>query len=933
MAERIDEHVFDEGDGFDHGAQRGPRLTGRGTPPASPLRLGVIGLIFLVFILWIGVRWGASLLIDYSWWNELGQVKTWLDLYAYSTLPAVAATVLAWLVFLIAHSRGVSFAGGRVSDYPIYSRLSAVGLLFIGFLVGDGSIDNWVVLRFAGSRAQTAPAAFHDPIFGKPVTFYLFDLPFWSDLRGYVFAMVIVAILIYWLSARGWQLRFSLPDLTRGTLDLSFFRLTGGLESQFLRGALAVFLVALSFRFYLGRYEMVWNQHRFMVGIDYTDDHFTLPLYWLVIGALLVSAGLVVFRRWMIAGILAGASFVLLFAVPNIAGALYVKPNEISLERPYIQSHIEATREAYGIASKTREIEMPVSAGEAIDTTKHAALLDNVRLWDWRPFHDTVTQMQALRPYYAFQGTDVDRYIIDGQPRQVLLTPRELDISQLPGTQSSWINPHFIYTHGYGLVLAEVSKITPDGQPVYLVQDMPPVVKTPSLKLTRPELYYGELQQEPVFVDTAQEEFDYPKGLDNARTRYQGKGGFPVSSLLMRLAAAINFGDSNIVLTGYLTDHSRVMIRRRVRERLQTLAPYLTWDSDPYLVVTPEGRMVWLVDGYTTSDSHPYSREIDVYGGINYIRNSVKATIDAYDGETHLYVFDSVDPVIASYRALFPQLYEDAAKMPAALRAHTRYAEELFRVQSDIYRVYHMKNPQAFYNNEDVWELARYSSGQNAEPKPVTPTYVFAALPGETKPEFLLMTTFTPASKENLIGVMLARCDGDKLGEIVVLQLSKQQLILGPMQVNARINQDQNISKDLTLWNQQGSQVLQAQTLVLPVGDTFLYVSPFYLQATQARMPQLKKVVLAVGNRLIYTDTYEQALAQINGQQAPAAGQPPPTGAQPEKAPPAVLSINADPRIDSVRQHLQKYKELAGQGRWAEAGRELDAIQNEVQKR
>jgi uncharacterized membrane protein (UPF0182 family) len=908
-----------------------------GPTPSRRVRFGLFALIGLVIVFFILVRWGASILIDYSWWKELGQVQTWVDLYAYSTLPVVAGTVIAWIAFLVAHSRGVSFAGGRTSDYPIYSRIATVALLGLSFLVADASIDNWIVLRFIGSRAATATGGFHDPVFGKPAAFYLFDLPFWSDLRGYIFAVVILAILIYWLVARGWQLRFSLPDLTRGQLDLSFFRLAGGLESQFLRGATAFFLMMLALKFWLGRFEMVWNQHRFMVGIDYTDDHFALPLYWLVMAALIVSAGLVIARRWVLAGIVTGVSFVLLFIVPNVAGALFVKPNEISLERPYIMSHIEATREAYGLAARTHEIEMHTNSNEAIDTAKHTTLLDNVRLWDWRPFHDTVTQMQALRPYYAFQGTDVDRYTIDGQYRQVLLTPRELDISQLPGTQSSWINPHFIYTHGYGLVLAEVSKITPDGQPVYLVQDMPPVVKTPSLKITRPELYYGELQQEPVFVDTAQEEFDYPQGSDNAKTRYQGKGGFPVSSLLMRLAATVEFGDSNIFLTSYLTDHSRMMIRRRVRERLQVLAPYLTWDSDPYLVITPEGRQVWIVDGYTTSDSHPYAREIDTYGGINYMRNAVKATIDAYDGETHLYVFDAVDPVMASYRTLFPSLYEDAAKMPASLRAHARYAEELFRVQSDMYRVYHMKNPQAFYNNEDVWELARYSPGQNAEPRPVSPVYVFATLPGETKPEFLLMTTFTPLSKQNLIGVMLARCDGDKLGEMVVLQLSKQELILGPMQVNARINQDQTISKDLTLWNQQGSQVLQGQTLVLPVGDTFLYVSPFYLQATQARMPQLKKVVLAVGNRLIYTDTYEEALAQLSGGGGQGTQQPNQQPLLPvlsNTPPPIGLTATApDPRIERIRQHLQRYRDLTSQGKWGDAGRELEAIENEVQKR
>ena len=907
-------------------------------PPAGRgLRLGIVGLIILILVVLFGARWAASLLISYSWWKELGQVRTWLDLYAYTTLPVALATFVTWIVFLIAHGRGVHFAGGRVGDYPIYSRLSAVGLLFVAFLVADAGIDNWTVLRFAGSRSLGGAGGFHDPIFGKPVTFYLFDLPFWSDLRGFIFAVVIVTILVYWITARGWQLRFTLPDLTRGQLDFSMLRLSGGLESRFLRGALAFFLIALAARFYLARFEMVWNQHRFMVGIDYTDDHFALPLYWLVIGALIAGAGLVVLRRWIIAGIVVGGSLVLLFIVPGIAGALYVKPNEISLERPYIQTHIEATRAAFGLAKSVREIELHTDPNATIDTSKHKPLLDNVRLWDWRPFHDTVTQMQALRPYYAFhEPPDVDRYTIDGQYRQVLLSARELDISQLPGTQSSWINPHFIYTHGYGLVMAEVSKITPTGLPVYLIEDMPPLIKAPSLQITRPELYYGELQQEPVFVDTAQEEFDYPKGSDNAKTRYAGKGGFPISSLLMRAAATVDFGDTNIILTGYLTDHSRMMIHRRVRDRVQTLAPYLTWDSDPYLVVTPEGRLVWIIDGYTTSESHPFSREIEAYGGeINYMRNAVKATIDAYDGETHLYVFDPADPVIESYRTLFPSLYEDAARMPASLRAHTRYAEELFNVQANMYRVYHMRNPQSFYNNEDVWELARYSSGQNAEPRPVSPTYVFATLPGESKPEFLLMTTFTPLSKENLIGVMLARCDGDRLGDVVVLQLSKQELTLGPMQINARINQDQNISKDLTLWNQQGSQVLQGQTLVLPVGDTFLYVSPIYLQATQARMPQLKKVVLAVGNRLIYADTYEEGLAQLAQLSGGSAAPAPQT--QTPAAPSAPLITpnpqkTTDPRIDSIRQHFERYRELSSQGKLSEAGRELEAIENEVRK-
>jgi uncharacterized membrane protein (UPF0182 family) len=906
-----------------------PRVITGGAADRNPaVRLGCIAIAVVFFAVLAGSKWAASLLIDYSWWKEAGQVRTWLDLYAYSTLPVAAGTVLAWVALTIAHGRAVRFAGGQVSDYPVYSRLSKLVLLVLSFFIAGATIDNWTVLRFAGSRALDGAGTFHDPIFHQPATFYLFDLPFWTDLRVYILTVVIVTILVYWLVARGWQLRFTLPEIRHAT-DLSFLHLSGGLESRFLRGALAFFLIALAARYYLARFEMVWDQHRFMIGIDYTDEHFAIPMYWVMIAALFAGAALIAVRKWIPAAIAVGAGFVLLFAVPNLAGSLFVKPNEISLERPYIQAHIEATRDAYGLSAHVREIEMHTSPNATLDLTKNASLLDNVRLWDWRPFHDTVTQMQALRPYYAFHDTDVDRYTIDGQYRQVLLSPRELDITQLPGTQSSWINPHFIYTHGYGLVFAEVNRLTPDGQPVYIIQDMPPVVKAQSLKVERPELYYGELQHEPVFVDTAQQEFNYPSGSDNALTRYQGKGGFPISSFPMRAAAALHFGDSNIILTGYLTDHSRMMIHRRVRERLYTLAPYLSWDIDPYLVVTPEGRLVWIVDGYTTSESHPFSHESEAFGGINYIRNAVKATIDAYDGETHLYVFDPTDPIINAYRTLFPALYEDVSKMPDALRAHARFPEDMFRVQSELYRIYHMRNPQAFYNNEDVWELARYSSG-NGEPTPVRPTFVFATVPGESKPEFLLMTTFTPFSKENLIGVMLARCDGPHLGEIVVLQLSKQELILGPMQINARINQDQNISKDLTLWNQQGSQVLQGQTLVLPIGDNFLYVSPLYLQATQARMPQLKKVVLAVGNRLIYADTYDQALAMLGGS-APAATAAVVPG-QPQTPAAAPMPASTDPRIQSIRQHLQRYRDLASQGKWAEAGKELEAIQSEANR-
>ncbi|HUO29729.1 MAG TPA: UPF0182 family protein [Bryobacteraceae bacterium] len=902
-----------------------PRHGGRGAR---------ITLIVLVIVLLIGARSLASFAIEYQWWNELGQLDTWFAMLAYGFAPLLAATLLAFAVLWLAHARALKFAGTSLSDHRIYSWISSLGLLFVGYLVAAGSIETWTVVRYAGSRGIPADAnAWRDAVFGMPLKFYLFDLPFYSDLRSYLLALIIVSVLVYWIAARGWQLRYRLPELQdMRQIDPSLFRLEGGLESRFLRGALVVFLVALALRFFLARYEMVYDDHGFMVGIDYVDQTFALPLQWLVILACLAAAGLVWMRRWILASSMA-ISLVILFAVPRLVNALYVRPNEISIQRPYIDLHIHATRSAYGLEKRMKEEEFKFTHEDTIDPNAHKGIIDNVRLWDWRAFHDTITQIQALRPYYVFSDTDVDRYTIDGAYREVLLTPRELDINQLPGASKSWINPHFVYTHGYGVVLAPVSNITPDGLPVLLIENAPPEIKTPSLKLTRPELYYGEVVQEPIFVHTAQQEFNYPSGEDNVHSTYEGTGGIPVSSMPMRVAAAINEGDVNILLSNPITAGSRMMIRRNIKERLQTLAGFIAWDSDPYLVITDAGRLVWMDDGYTYSDSHPYSRTVELpdLGDVNYMRNAVKATIDAYDGTVKLYIFAPDDPIIRAYQGLFPTLFHAASEMPADLRRHARYPETLFRVQAEIYRTYHMVDPQAFYNKEDVWDLARYTAGQEGAPESVSPTYVVASLPGQSQAEFLLLTPFTPRNKDNLIGLMLARCDGEHLGEIVVLLLSKQELIFGPAQIAARINQDQTISKDLTLWNQQGSHVLRAQTLVLPVDHTFLYVDPIYIQAASASMPQLKKIVLAVGNRLIYTDTYEQAIAQLSGgaqqliQQAEAQPAAPTAGAPANAAP-----STADQRLERVREHLRRYRELAAQGKWADAGKELEAIEAEV---
>jgi uncharacterized membrane protein (UPF0182 family) len=885
------------------------------------------GVILLLF----GARTIASTVIEYEWWKEVGQVPVWTSMIAYGIAPVVVASLLAFAALWIAIARGVKFGGERLGAMPFVAKLVAAGALLIGIIIAISSIDTWAVIRYFGSRGVGGEAtAWRDPVFGHPLSFYLFDLPFFRVVHAYVLAVSIVVAIGYWLSARIVQLKEQLPYIQRsGEIDLTLLKLERGLESNFLRLAATVFFISLAISYFLDRYELLTSDHTYMVGIDFVDEKIRLPLLWASIGVSLAAPIAVMLRKWL--WLLAIPLLVAIQAVvPRIVTAVYVRPNEIAIQQPYIERHIQATRSAFGLNRRVKEVESQAKLEARIDPARHKPMLENVRLWDWRAFHDTVTQIQALRPYYVFNDSDVDRYIIDGSLQQVLLTPRELDLRQLPDARTRWINPHFVYTHGYGIVAAEANRITADGLPYLLVQDAPPKVASKSLQLTRPEIYYGEVVHEPVFARSGQREFSYPAGNDSVFTRYDGEGGIPMSSFLLRLAAALREADHNIILTGLIQSDSRYMIRRKVADRLENIAGFIEWDIDPYLVLTDQGHLVWTVDGYTTSNAHPYSHRMDLTGraSLNYMRNSVKATVDAYSGRVNIYIFDAADPIIEAYRRLFPTLLQPASAMPASLRQHARYPETFFRVQAEIYRTYHMQNPQAFYNKEDVWDLARNLYGSENRPQPVAPTYVIATVPGESKPEFLLILPFTPRNKDNLIGLMVARCDGETLGELIFLQLSKQALMFGPMQIEARINQDQIIAKDLTLWNQQGSQVLRGQMLALPIEDTFLFVEPIYIQASEARMPQLKKVVLAMGNTLIYRDTYEQALGELAALSAgkPAlaveAGTPSPAATA---APPA--QTRGDDRVEQIRQRLRRYRDLSAQGKWAEAGKELEAIE------
>ena len=899
--------------------------------PSSQLRLILIAAVLLAAL--TSATGIANFIIEYQWWSEVEQVPTWFSILLYKILPAAAASLLAWAALLWAHGRGAAFAGVNLSSYRLYRKLAPVGLLLAAAAFLGSSVESWTVMAYVGSRGIAASANnWVDPVFGRELAFYLFDLPFLKLLVKYLFMLALFSTAIFWATGRGWQIferlmrfRSSGQPIEEFDIGPQPLLLEGATRTNFAKIIAVIALLAAAAWFFLGQYELLLNNHSFMVGLDYLDETYRLPLRWLAVAALLLAVPLIAFSRYKPAAILVGGALAAHAAIPIAVQSLYVRPNELKLELDYIDRHIRGTRQAYGIDSGTEKPFTFAGVG-GLDIEANAALIDNIRLWDEKAYTDTIGQIQALRPYYRFADMDIDRYRIDGKVKQVLLSPREIDVETLSSEARNWINRHFVYTHGYGVVASEVNRTTQEGLPVLLIQDAPPVIKVPEIEIEQPEIYYGELTHDPVFVGTDQEEFDYPQENRNVMSHYAGQGGFPIDSIPMRLAAAVGMGEYNILFTGLTNEASRMMIHRNVGERLEHLAPFIEWDPDPYLVMTAEGRLVWILDGYTTSNVHPYSQPmgVNLFGErINYIRNAVKATVDAYHGTTTLYLFDENDPIVLAYDNLFPALFKPASEMPPTIREHVRYPELMFDIQAEIYRTFHMRDPSVFYNKEDIWDVGKSLAGDTGAAERMRPTYIVATLPGETEPEFLLMLPFTPRNKDNLNGWMAARCDGDALGELIFYQLSKQELAFGPNQIEARINQQQQIARDLTLWNQQGSRVLRGEMIALPAGDNFLYVESIYIQADTARMPQLRKVVLAMGEQLIYEDTFEQALAKLSRGDARTASAVAQAAAAAEEA----ARDSGDGRVRSLADRLSALRRQAQQ-----LTDELAAIAGEIER-
>ena len=832
------------------------------------------------------------------------------------------------------------FIGGHPVRLPAERILGLIGLLaslVIALISGTSFMTEWPTFALYW-HAPRPIGDLLDPIFSKPINFYLFTLPAWQLVAGWLLTLAVIACLIAVLFV----------FVTGST------RMLVGTRGRYIslpwRGfclAFAFFLLTLAMRVYLSRFEQLLENHTIFDGVTYTDAHVTIIGMLVVCAALVLGAAIACINlvsaprvRWLLGAVVPA---VVCYLAVQILGwyvsSFIVKPNELVRERPYIAYNIDFTRQAYGL-NRLLQREFPAETTvEAAEPANNQATLQNIRLWDWRALQDTLRQIQEIRTYYDFPDIDIDRYEINGTMREVMLAARELNVNKLPESSRNWINEKLIYTHGYGITMNPVNGFTAEGLPTLILSNMPIQSTVQGIAVTRPEIYFGELTNTDVYVKTRQQEFNYPQGQTNSLASYEGSGGIQIGGILRRVLIAFDRGDiAKLPFSDDVKEQSRLLMRRNVRERVAALAPFLIYDSDPYIVIGDDGRLSWMIDAFTTSDTYPYSTHYTLGGiPVNYMRNSVKVLIDAYDGTTTFYVFDPHDPIILAYRQIFPALFKEATAMPPGLRKHVRYPELLLQLQASAYAVYHMTDPQVFYNREDLWtvatEVGMDESGQQ-KTLVMEPNFVLMKLPGETNVEFVEILPFTPANRNNLIGWIAGRSDGAHYGTSIVYDFPKTKLVDGPLQVEARIDQNAQLSGQLTLWNQQGSHVRRGTLLVIPCGRALLYAEPIYLQAERSPMPELRLVVLALQDRLAYGPTFDSAMRALFGGEASslsAAAAP----AELERSAPAsaaaskpTFDLNA--LIAGAAKDLADYQRLTAEGKLGEAGQKLEQLKRKL---
>ncbi len=890
-----------------------------------------VPILLGLFLLITGVPSAAKFYTDWLWFKELGYESVFLRSLSAQALVGTVAGVAVFA--LLAGNLALALRALRPRQFiintqhgpqtirmnPASVRPVAIGAVsIVSLLVANSAASQWETWLYF---LNATPFGKTDPILGHDIGFYVFTLPLLEMVQGIlflvIFLMAAVAVVAYVVAEEVGL------DAGRGV----FMSRRAGRHLGLLAAAA---LLVLAFGAWLQIPQLLTATSGVVTGATYADVNTRIPALWVLAGAALLGAVLAVFQAFRAGRLWPIAAAVALYLVASIGGSVYatiiqrfvVAPNEQVRETPFIVHNIHATRAAFGLDGVT---ERPLS-GEAsltrADLERNATTVDNVPLWNERPLLDTFSQIQEIRTYYDFVAVDNDRYTINGKYRQIMLSARELNSRSLPSR--TWINEHLTFTHGYGLTLGPVNEVTKEGLPVLFIKDLPPVSSV-DLKVTQPAIYYGELPNDHVFVKTKTEEFDYPRGDDNVFTQYRGDGGVALSNVFRRLMFAIRFRSTDTFFSPNLTETSRVMMYRNIAERVKRIAPFLRYDPDPYLAIS-DGTLVWMQDVYTTSRRYPYSTTA---GGVNYIRNSIKVTIDAYHGKTTFHVVDPTDPIAQTVGKVFPGLLKPLETMPEGLRTRLRYPQQIFTLQASMFATFHMLNPAVFYNREDQWEIPSFDIG--GKPTPMHPYYTIMKLPGETGAEYIQMLPFTPRGKDNLASWMVARSDGANYGKLAVFQFPKQTVIFGPRQVAARINQDQVISPQITLWNQQGSEVIQGQLLVIPIEESLIYIRPLYLKAAGGQIPELKRVIVAYQNNIVMAETLDAALERIFPGGVPGPGpQPPVVEGQPTRAsaagtpPPASLDVQS--LADQARSHYQRALQAQRDGNWALYGEEIKKL-------
>jgi len=899
--------------------------------PIDPKRARALVLRFVVIVFLLAAAFQSiSFYVESLWFGSLGfEAVYWYRLKAqglvFLAFGIVTAMVLYVVFRLVMPSSGYARRpfleiGGEAIVIPTVETLKRLTLpvaVVFGFFFGLTFSSDWNIYTLFVNRVSTASVS--DPIFQRPISFYLFTLPVLENVAAWFLSICVIGLLA--------SILLSVIDMTAAFRGVSL--------------GVSLLLLAMAAQTYVSRYTLILTENNLFTGIRYVDDKIVVPGLWFVIAALIMGAAVAAANirlarirnigvavaipalTYLVAGILA----------PGYVTNFVVRPNELVRETPYIKNTIEFTRKAFAL-DRIEEVPFePRLTNAVFDPAAHADTLDNARLWDWRALQSTLRQIQEIRSYYDFPDIDVDRYTIDGKTQAMMLAVRELSLDKLAAGSKNWVNERLIYTHGYGITMNPVSRFTKEGLPEFVLSNMPVESTQKDVRVTRPEIYFGEITNWPVYVKTGQKEFNYPEGDANNYTTYEGTGGIRMGSFFRRLLLAWTVGDiTKVPFSDDVKADSMLLMRRNIRERVSELAPFLEFDDDPYIVIGTDGALYWIMDAFTTSDRYPYARHINFRNRpLNYIRNSVKAVIDAYNGTVRFYVFDPDDPLIQSYQKMFPSLFSSAGQMPDFLQRHVRYPELLFRAQAAIYSTYHVENEQVFYNREDVWTVAQQGRTQQG-PKSadtIEPFFILTRFPASKELEFVSILPFTPANRNNLIGWLGGRSDGDKYGTLRAYRFPKTRFVDGPLQIQARIDQDPQLSSQLTLWNQQGSTVIRGNLLVIPLDDILLFVEPMYLQAERSPMPELRLVVLATQDRLAYAPRFADALSQLlTGRAAPAAA--PSQGAEQTTAKNESGSVQS--LIRRANQAFVDYQRLTAEGKLGEAGVKLDELKQTLQE-